>query len=80
MKENRGTTTAIERVVKKLDLVVDENRRGLRDFSGGGLYGLSLFVSEARLLVASLTRLSAQIERDPSRFLFGDTQKGFEAR
>jgi hypothetical protein len=35
-------------------------------------------VAEARTLVASLTRLAYQLERDPARFLFGDQQKGFE--
>jgi hypothetical protein len=30
--------------------------------------------------VASLSRVSAQIERDPARFLFGDRQKGYEAQ
>ena len=80
LKTARGTLRSIGRVSDELRKLVKENRTPLRDFSGGGLYELGLFVSEARILVANLTRLSAQIERDPARFFFGDTQKGFEAK
>lgn len=76
----RGTAQSIADVADKLDNVVDENRLAIRDFSASGLYELTQFISESRLLVATLTRLSSQIERDPARFFFGDTQKGFEAQ
>lgn len=68
------------RIANQLELVVDENRDSIRDFSSGGLYELSQFIAEGRVLIAALTRLSAQIERDPARFFFGDNQKGFEAK
>lgn len=80
LKTARGTLRSIGKVSDELKKLVSENRTPLRDFSGGGLYELGLFVSEARILVANLTRLSTQIERDPARFFFGDTQKGFEAK
>ncbi len=64
----------------KLNRLVDENRSALRDFSSEGLYELSQFLVEARALVDSLTRVSNRIESDPARFLFGDSQAGFEAR
>lgn len=68
------------RVAGQLELMVDENRDSVRDFSSGGLYELSQFIAEGRVLISALTRLSAQIERDPARFFFGDNQKGFEAK
>ena len=68
------------KVASQLELVVDENRDSIRDFSSGGLYELSQFIAEGRVLISALTRLSAQIERDPARFFFGDNQKGFEAK
>lgn len=80
IKTARGTLRSISGVSTELKKLVAENRTPLRDFSGGGLYELGLFVSEARVLVSNLTRLSSQIERDPARFFFGDTQKGFEAK
>jgi hypothetical protein len=37
-------------------------------------------LTEIRLLVAQLQRVSAEFERDPARFLFGDRQQGFETQ
>ena len=71
---------AFERLANDLDRIVKDSGTPIRDFTSSGLYELSQFVSEARTLVASLTRLAYQLERDPARFLFGDQQKGFQAR
>jgi phospholipid/cholesterol/gamma-HCH transport system substrate-binding protein len=70
----------IDRVSQELNAIAAENRRPIQDFSSGGLYELAQFIAEARVLVAGLSRLAAQIERNPARFFFGDTQKGFEAK
>ncbi len=77
MAEVRAATRSLDKTVDLLEAVVAENRDPLRDFAAGGLYEISHFVSEARTLVNGLARLSAQIERSPARFFFGDTQKGF---
>ena len=76
----RGTARSFTEVAKSLDKMIAENREPLRDFSRRGLPELSQFIAESRLLVADLTRLTVQIERDPARFFFGDAQKGFEAK
>lgn len=76
----RDTARSFTEVAKLLDRMIAENREPLRDFSRRGLYELSQFIAESRLLVADLTRLTVQIERDPARFFFGDAQKGFEAK
>ena len=76
----RGTARSFTEVAKSLDKMIAENREPLRDFSRRGLYELSQFIAESRLLVADLTRLTVQIERDPARFFFGDAQKGFETK
>ncbi len=60
--------------------VIAENRRPLKDFSSDGLYQLSQFLTEARSMVANFNALIQQIQRDPARFFFGDTQKGYEAK
>jgi phospholipid/cholesterol/gamma-HCH transport system substrate-binding protein len=80
LSDVRKTLQSFARLADKLGIVVDENREAVKDFSSGGLYELAQFLAEARLLVAGLTRLSNQMEQDPSRFLFGDAQKGFEAK
>ncbi len=80
LSDVRDTAQSFSSLAIKLEGVVDENRVAVQDFATGGLYELTQFLTEARLLVAGLTRLSNQLEQDPSRFLFGDAQKGFEAK
>ncbi|MEE2970569.1 MAG: MlaD family protein [Pseudomonadota bacterium] len=80
LSDIRNSAQSFSKLADKLDNVVDENRVAVQDFASGGLYELTQFLAEARLLVAGLTRLSNQLEQDPSRFLFGDTQKGFEVK
>jgi phospholipid/cholesterol/gamma-HCH transport system substrate-binding protein len=70
----------IDRIAESAQGLVDENRGPLRDFSQSGLYEFSQFIAEARVLVDSLTRLMNRIERDPTHFLFGDSQKGVRAQ
>jgi len=64
----------------EIKALIAENRRPLRDFTATGLYEFSLFVTEARELVKNLNRVSKRFEGDPSRFLFGNTQKGYKPR
>lgn len=63
-----------------LDALIQENRPGLKDFSQGGLNDLHALISDARVLVAGLTRVVAEIERDPTRFLFGEKREGYKPR
>lgn len=76
----RKTAQSFEHLARNLDRLVEENRAPVRDFANNGLYELAQFLTEARTLVASLTRIAYQLERDPARFLFGDQQKGFQAK
>jgi phospholipid/cholesterol/gamma-HCH transport system substrate-binding protein len=73
--------------VKKLDQlstslngVVSDTRPQVRDFANVGLPQLTQLLSEIRTLVASLTKVSNELERDPQRFLFGDRREGFNPR
>ena len=79
-KDAKKALDAFGKVADNMQAVVSENRPALRDFSQTGLYEFTQFISEARTLIANLSRLSAQLERDPAQFLFGNQQKGFEAR
>lgn len=63
-----------------VDSMVQEIRPGVRDFSQSGLNELHQLISDARVLVASLTRVSEQIERDPTRFFFGERREGYKPR
>ncbi|MGE5146907.1 MAG: hypothetical protein ACM3N5_09165, partial [Candidatus Eiseniibacteriota bacterium] len=72
--------TSFSAMTTSVNKMVEENRRPLRDFSATGLYEFSLFISEARDLVKALTRISTRLEDDPARFLFGDSQKGYQPK
>ncbi len=37
-------------------------------------------IREARLFVAGLSRLASEIERDPSKLLYGDRREGYRPR
>ena len=78
MSDIRKAATTIDGIAASAQAVLDDNREPLRDFSQSGLYEFSQFISEARVLVDSLTRLTNRIERDPAFFLFGDSQKGVQ--
>ncbi|MDC0033976.1 MCE family protein, partial [Alphaproteobacteria bacterium] len=87
MSSLRQTMTGIQKAATSIDQIagsaqalLNENREPLRDFSQSGLYEFSQFIAEARILVDSLTRLTNRIERDPTHFLFGDSQKGVKAQ
>ncbi len=57
-----------------------ENRQPVEDFTASGLYELTQLLSETRVLVNALTRISTQLEQDPARFLFGQSQPGVEVK
>jgi phospholipid/cholesterol/gamma-HCH transport system substrate-binding protein len=74
------TARGFSRVASELQGMASGLRGPVRDFSEGGLYEMSQLLIDARALVTSLNRIAIQFERDPARFLFGDQQKGLEAR
>ena len=64
---------------RQLDGMVEDLREPLSDFSGTGLYELTNLVGESRALVAALTRITKEVERDPAGFLIGGSRRGFKA-
>ena len=84
-KDTRAVLGSVKQAVASLAVASDgfaklltENSDSLTDFSQTGLYEFSQLMAEARILVAALSRLVEQVERDPARFLFGDKQQGVE--
>ena len=45
--------------------------------NGQGITQFTLLMAQTRALVASVTRLSNDLERDPTRLLFGDQRQGY---
>ena len=48
--------------------------------NGDGLAQLSDLIGETRRMVANLSRFTDQLNRDPSKVLFGDRRKGYEPK
>lgn len=73
----RKTTVALGNTAEQLTLLIVENRAPIHDFTADGLYEFTRFLVETRALVASLTRIATELESDPARFLFGDSEAGY---
>ena len=70
----------LEAVSQQAQSLISENRGAVNDFSQTGLYELTQFLVEGRLLLENLNRVVRQLERDPARILFGSRDKGVEVR
>ena len=79
LTELSGAARDLGGAARQLDGMVDDLREPLSDFSGTGLYELTNLVGESRALVAALTRITKEVERDPTGFLIGGSKRGFEA-
>jgi phospholipid/cholesterol/gamma-HCH transport system substrate-binding protein len=65
---------------RQLQLTLQDARPGIRTFSQQTLSEFGGLVGEARQLITGLNRLTTQIERDPSRALFGDRREGYRPK
>ncbi len=72
------TARGVNQVTGELEALIAENRPGLRDFTTDGLYEFGNLLTQARNLLAQLSRVTTEVERDPARFLFGDQQQGYD--
>lgn len=71
---------AFEKMTTEVDAFVEENRGPVADFTATGLYEMTQFLIDARELIQTLNRVSARLESDPARFLFGDPHGGVQAQ
>jgi phospholipid/cholesterol/gamma-HCH transport system substrate-binding protein len=65
---------------RQLQLTLKDVRPGIRNFSQQTLNDVGSLVGEARQLISGFTRLTAEIERDPSRVLLGDRREGYRPK
>ena len=71
----------LDRLVDHLDAMVQENRQPLRDFSQNSLNQVSQVLVEARAVIANINRITDDIQRAPTRFLFGgERREGYQPR
>jgi phospholipid/cholesterol/gamma-HCH transport system substrate-binding protein len=79
LAELQTAATALARTAGQLNGLVGALREPMDDFAGTGLYEFTQLVGETRLLVAALTRITKEFERDPAGFLIGRGRGGFQA-
>jgi len=72
--------TALGKMADQINNMVAENREGVRDFTQTGLYEITGLAQDAQRMVDQISRVMEDLERDPTRFLFGDRTQGIEAQ
>ena len=78
LEELQGAAGALDTAATELSGMIGDIRQPLDDFAGSGLYEFTQLTGETRLLIAALTRITKEFERDPAGFLLGSGTKGFE--
>jgi phospholipid/cholesterol/gamma-HCH transport system substrate-binding protein len=74
-----AATAELDRAASEMSGLLRDVREPMRDFSQSGLYEFTALIGETRQLVATATRITKEIERDPAGFLLGGSFKGFQA-
>jgi phospholipid/cholesterol/gamma-HCH transport system substrate-binding protein len=80
LADYRKLALGLEGTDRQLDATIQDLRPGLRDFAQRTLPQVPELIGEAQQLVTGLTRLTDEVERDPTRFLFGDRNNGYRPR
>jgi phospholipid/cholesterol/gamma-HCH transport system substrate-binding protein len=62
---------------RQLQLVLQENRPGIRNFTQSTLTQVSDLVTDLQRFVAGATRFVSEMERNPTRLLFGERREGY---
>jgi len=73
----RPTLSHVDLTIQKYGKVADDTDAFI---NGDGLAQLSDLIGEMRRLVANLTQFSEQMNRTPTKLLFGDRRKGYEPK
>lgn len=76
-RDFKPTLDHVDLTVQKYGKVADDTDAFI---NGDGLAQLSDLIGEMRRLVANLTQLSEQLNRQPTKLLFGDRRKGYEPK
>lgn len=79
LRDTRQAASTLGRAASELEQLAQEMHQPLSDFGATGLYEFTQLVGETRQLIAALTRITKEFERDPAGFLIGSSQRGFEA-
>lgn len=64
-------------LVWRADRMLEASEQPLQDFSDGGIYEFGEMIRELRILIATMSRVATDFERDPAGFLIGGSGRGF---
>lgn len=65
---------------RNLQGILQDARPGVRDLTQHTVGHLNDLLMEARQLVSGLTRFAADLERDPTKILYGDRRQGYQPK
>lgn len=80
LRSVNDTSRRFADLAQRLDTLLADNEPQLHDFTRGGLSGLQQLIQQSQLLVTQLGRIADAIERDPSRFIYGDRREGYQPK
>ena len=72
-----GAARAGRNLAWRADRVLEASEQPLQDFSDAALYEMGEMIREIRILVAAMSRIATDFERDPTGFLIGGSGRGF---
>ena len=68
----RVATVSIDKLMDQLNQITADNRRPIRQFTEGSLPDLTALIVDARTMVNKATAVLDSLERNPTRFIFGN--------
>lgn len=78
LTELRGAASSLAGAAGQLEQMLGELEQPVDDFAATGLYEFTQLIGETRLLVAALSRITKEFERDPAGFLIGRSSRGYQ--
>lgn len=66
-----GTLKSYQALAERSTALVEENRKGMKDFTTTGLYELTNLAVDAQGAIEQFRRVMEEMERDPARFFLG---------
>jgi phospholipid/cholesterol/gamma-HCH transport system substrate-binding protein len=79
LTELRGAASSLAGAAGQLQQVLGQLEQPVDDFAATGLYEFTQLIGETRILVAALSRITKEFERDPAGFLIGRSSRGYQA-
>ena len=79
LTELRGAASSLAGAAGQLEQLLGQLEQPVDDFAATGLYEFTQLIGETRILVAALSRITKEFERDPAGFLIGRSSRGYQA-